>query len=174
MLLAITFPKLNQDSFQRIQNYRKVHDTLYYHIVDPHFTLVFPVSGWSGEDFIAEIKAGLSGFNSFDFTLKSAVVNKDSFSEMYHTFLVPDNGFSSIVKLHDRLYDGKLLSERRFDIDFIPHIGIGNSPDKFKCKSMADEWNATGFEINGLIDSISIIDYSNATVSTLETVRLGI
>ena len=90
------------------------------------------------------------GFKRIKFISKCTVIVKDSFSEFTDLFLVPDEGYSDIVKLHDKLYSGILKNNLRFDIPYIPHIGIGGSTNPVECKSIADELNKSNFSINGL------------------------
>jgi hypothetical protein len=86
---------------------------------------------------------------------------------------VPDEGYSEIVKLHDKLYDGPLAPELRLDIPFIPHIGIGNAIDPFACKKLADELNRKAFEIDGRIETLDVTWYEENKVETLERIELG-
>ena len=139
-LLAIAYPDLSKSDEDFIQNFRKEHDK-FYEMVQPHFALVFPLIDFSAADFTTEIKNQMRDVKPINFSIRCTTVNKDAFSELYHVFLVPDEGFSGIVKLHDKLYNDKLIENRRLDIDYIPHIGIGNSNDKWLCKKLADEWN---------------------------------
>jgi 2'-5' RNA ligase len=172
-LLVIAYPELTSHDFESIQNYRRGNDKLYYKTVNPHFTLVFPVDGFQPEDFRAEINEQISGTGIIPFVIRCATVSKDAFNDYYHTFLVPDEGLSKIVKLHDRLYSGKLYNHLRLDLDFIPHIGIGNSIDKIVCKKMTDEWNKKNFEIRGIINSADIVNYENETVTTIEKIKFN-
>jgi len=167
-LLAVAYPELSEKDFKLIENYRREHDSLY-DIIRTHFTLVFPVRDFSEKIFAEEIKKQLQGIQAFTFTLRSATINKDAFTENYYAFLVPDEGHSNIIKLHDKLYCGRLSPYLRLDIDFIPHITIGNSTDIMACKKMVDDWNSNDFEITGKISSIDIINYEKAT--TLEKIK---
>ena len=85
--------------------------------------------------------------------------------ETLHTE-VPDEGYSRIVKLHDKLKDNL-----RLDLDFIPLIGIGNSQDRHKCKKMVDEWNKEEFELRGTISRLKIVRYENDVVTTIEEIK---
>jgi len=170
-LLLIACPELIHTDLELIQGYRKAHDKLY-KIVDPHFTFVFPVHGISIADFSAEIKKQLLGENSIMFCLKSAIANKDAFSETYNAFLVPDEGYSQIVKLHDKLYSGALSAHHRTDIEYIPHITIGSSHDSAACQKLADEWNTNYFAICGSISSFEIADYENGVITSVEKIQL--
>jgi len=92
--------------------------------------------------------------------------------DYFHAFLVPDEGYSNIVKLHDKLYGDKLQNNLRLDLDFVPHIGIGNSRDKYLCKKMVDEWNRKEFSISGKITLLTIVSYENDTVTKIEEIEL--
>ncbi len=41
--LVLAYPKIEQSDFDLIQDYRKENDGLFYSVVKPHFTIVFPV-----------------------------------------------------------------------------------------------------------------------------------
>ncbi|MGB9772354.1 MAG: 2'-5' RNA ligase family protein [Candidatus Kapaibacteriota bacterium] len=171
--LVLAYPKLTSDDFTKIQNYRKKNDELFFKIVDPHFTIVFPVFDISEDKFIEEVKQKSTNIAKFDFVIRCATINKDAFNDYFHTFLVPDEGYSKIVKLHDKLYSDKLKDYLRLDIDFIPHIGIGNSKDKNSCKKMVDEWNKKDFSISGKITHLTIVNYENDRVTKIEEIELN-
>src|SRR4051812_14103856 len=121
--LVLAFPELAPADFDRIQACRAERDKLLYTVVDPHFTIVFAVSDISETEFVREIKEKVTGSAKFGFAIRCATTSRDAFRPLYHTFLVPDEGYSRFVKLHDRLYSGKLKSNLRLDLDYVPHIG---------------------------------------------------
>ena len=170
--LAIAYPELAGDDFDRIQSYRRDNDELFFKVVNPHFTIVFPAFDISADEFIKEVKSKSSNFIPFDFAIRCATISKDAFSNYFHAFLVPDEGYSKIVKLHDKLYSDKLQDKLRLDLDFVPHIGIGNSKDKYKCKKMVDEWNEKEFELCGTISRLTVVSYEDDIVTTIEEIRL--
>lgn len=169
----ISYPDLKGCDFEMIQNYRKVNDEWLYTVVKPHFTVVFPVFDIPKERFIDEIRKLSEGQAPIDFAIRCAVPNKDAFNDYYHTLLVPDEGYSRIVKLHDRFYSGLLKDNLRLDIDFIPHMGIGTSKDKFRCKEMVDELNGAELEIKGTISNLTVVEYVEDTVTNLVEIPLG-
>jgi 2'-5' RNA ligase len=170
--LALAYPKLKEADLSGIQRYRKDNDELFYTVVDPHFTLVFPINDVPQNVFIDEVASKIESVKSFDFVLRCSTINKDAFSDYYHAFLVPDEGFSDFVKLHDRLYSDKFKSHHRFDLDFIPHIGLGNSKDMMKCKGMVDDLNSREFAIAGTISQITVVAYNNSIVTSLKDFAL--
>lgn len=170
--LVIAYPELSSHHYKQIQNYRKQNDDLFT-IIEPHFTFVFPVHNIAEAEFIKEIKAKSQAFKKIDFAIRCATVHKDSFSDNFYTFLVPDEGYSRMAKFHDDLYSGDLKENLRLDIAFIPHIRIGNSTDRYLCKQMVDDWNHTDFLIPGTIFKLTIIKFENYLVTKIEEVGLS-
>lgn len=87
--------------------------------------------------------------------------------ELYYSIAEPH-----IVKLHDRLYSGIFFNYLRLDIDFIPHIGIANSKNRFEVKKWADVWNQNEFSIVGIIKKLTIIEYTNNIVTDISEILL--
>jgi len=171
-LLVVAYPELSKTDFDRIQAYRQVHNELYYQVVAPHFIFVFPVFDWEPEAFVEEVEKQAWGISKFTFTLRSAVLNKDAFNDFYHAFLVPDEGYGRLIRLHDRMYAEKFLPQRALTIDFIPHIGIGNSQDPLACLAMVREWNKDDFAIASKISKLDIIRYQDDTTSSIQQIML--
>jgi 2'-5' RNA ligase len=169
---VLAYPVLKEDDYQVIQAFRSNHDKLYFSVAEPHFAFVFPVERIGKEQFINEIRNRVEGSVSFNFQIKCATINKDAFLDYYHLLLVPDAGYSDVVKLHDRLYGGLLSYDLRLDIDFIPHIGIANSKDKYQVKQWVDHLNSRPLLMEGTVKSITIIDYTDGVLTDLETIHL--
>jgi len=172
-LLVLAYPRLSQSDYQWIQSVRAKNDELYYNVVEPHFTIVFPVFKFDESRFIEHVRHQAGGFPAFNFVLRCAVLNNDAFNEYTHVFLVPDEGYSNIVKLHDSLYTGPLAPELRLDIPFIPHIGIGNAVNPQHCKQLADDLNKQNFEIAGFVEQLDVVRYEDDTVETIAQVALA-
>jgi 2'-5' RNA ligase len=169
--LVIAYPELQQNSFDWIQNYRQQNDKQF-SMVDPHFTIVFAVNDLDKDVFVQEVKRTAEGFEPFDFDLKVATINQDNSGNYYHEFLVPDGGYSNIVRLHDRLYSGSLSPYRRFDVDFIPHISIGDGKTAQISKERVDALNSKDISIHGRISSLDIIEYDDGVITPVEKVTL--
>ncbi|MDD3970678.1 2'-5' RNA ligase family protein [Proteiniphilum saccharofermentans] len=169
---VVSYPELCDTDYKKIQQYRKENDEWLYTVVEPHITFVFPVFDMAEKNFIAEVEDLSGNVDKIDFVFRCAIINKDSFSDYYHALLAPDEGFSSIVKLHDKLYCRSLKPYHRMDIDFIPHLGVGTSKDKDKCKSMVDEWNEQSFSITGTVSRLSIVRYEGNSVERIREIQL--
>jgi len=170
--LVLAYPLLSQTDYELIQDFRREHDSQFI-IAGPHFTFVFPLDGMPPNDFLKEIKNRATGTTKIQFDLRCVVVSKDAFSKRYNLFLVPEEGYSKIIRLHDQLYGGILFPHLRHDIDFIPHITIGHSDDPVLCKKMAADWNRKDFSITGIISSLQVVRLENQSLETMEEILLG-
>lgn len=170
--LVVAYPKLQQRDFDWVQRYREQNDPRYFSVIEPHITLVFAINDIDKDSFVSEVKDKIADVQPFDFEIKVATINQNDDGQYYHEFLVPDSGYSNIVKLHDKLYSGLFAPYLRFDIDFIPHIGIGNDDEARIAKQRVDELNATSISLSGRVDSADVIEYADGVVTTVEKMEL--
>jgi hypothetical protein len=103
------------------------------------------------------------------FSCRYAMVCNDDSNDNYYVFLVPDEGYSEISKLHDRLYRGVLAQYLRLDIPYVPHIGIATITDAQRIKALCDQLNSAGSAVHGQIDAISVCSYDGLKITDLET-----
>lgn len=172
-LVVLAYPDVSKTDFEWLQSLRSKHDQLYFNVVEPHFTFVCPVNDVALDDLAAHVAAQISGRPSFPFALKNVAIVQDKVRGHWHVILFPDEGYSEIVDLHDRLYSGPLRPHRRLDIPFVPHVGVGTSRDPTVCKLFADDLHKTGFEIKGFLRTLHIALYEDDTVRTLHVIELG-
>ena len=160
MFYCLAFPKISAADLAWIQAVRQEHDPQFA-LVDPHFTLVFGTEVDEAQ-LRTHVQTCLQSFPGFKFVLRSALVVKDSFSPNYQVFLLPDEGLSELVKLHDGLYTAVLAPALRLDIPYIPHITIAASPDVQKMKQLADDLNKQSFSIAGRVEEITLVKFKDA------------
>ncbi len=171
-LVVLAYPQLEKKDYEWIQSFRAKHDERYFKVVEPHFTIVFPVPSIDEKTFVHHIEKVAKGFKQFYFVLRCAQIVKSSFSNYTDVFLIPEEGYRIFVMLHDAMYTGVLEKELRLDIPFIPHLGIGNNHDAYNCKILADEVNKKTPEIVGSIDSLEIVRYETISVKTIKKLYL--
>ena len=116
-LVVISYPNISSDNLDWIQSVRSQHDDQY-KIILPHFTLVFPCSIECFTDLIVHVQQKASEVKPMSFAIRRAITVKDSLSQNTHLFLIPEDGSSDLIKLHDILYTDLLSSQLRLDIPF--------------------------------------------------------
>ncbi len=139
----------------------------------PHFTLVFPGSKLAQAAFIREVTAAASSIKRISFRLCSAIVIPDLQVRSVHVFLVPDEGFGAIVRLHAALHAGALVECLRTDFPYIPHLTVASERDFDAARKVAAKLNATTFSIAGKIDALEIHRRDGGAVRSIATVPLA-
>jgi 2'-5' RNA ligase len=166
-LYVAAFPKLNLSSLAWIAKIRKKVDPLF-GIVAPHVTLFFPCTDVSSTTLKSHLSKKVIGrIRPFRLVFRSALVippsvpNKDSY-----LFLVPDEGFSEVLRLHDSIYSGVLARYHRKDIPFIPHMTVGVIRSLEEAHTFARRLNEQKFEIHTQIKTIEIKEINDDRTRT--------
>lgn len=168
-LCVVNYPSINSRDFEWIQSIRRQHDHLFFNIVRPHFTMVFPTNDVEESTLIEHVTQILSEFKGFDAVLRCAIIGDPSFMDHAHVFLMPDEGFGNLVRLHDKLYTGILERELRLDLPFIPHIGVASVPSLKESKAIVDKLNKEEFAVRCRIDSLDVIGYEGKNTWNIKT-----
>ena len=172
-MLAISYPILKQKDLEWIQAIRREHDELQYEVVMPHFTLIFETDKLDRHDFIDHVSPVVRCVPPIDFQLCKATTVKNRLSDYTYTFLVPEEGYNSILNLHNSLYGGELSDDQLPDTPYIPHITIGNSLERQTCIDLADSFNAKSLSIHGHIRDIDIVVWRNCHIETIDKIELA-
>ncbi len=175
-LLVLAYPELAPEDSVRIEMIRAVHDPAHER-VRAHFTLVHPLPDipeqLSVEAMSEIIAAAATEFAPIPFVLRSAIPFNDLLGPDTNVFLMPDEGFGALVRLHDRLYAGALAGELRLDLPTVPHITVARLRDPQAGKRLADTLNAREFAIAGTIAALYLVTHDGGTVRTIARVPLG-
>lgn len=175
-LLVLAYPELAPEDSVWIEMIRAVHDPMHER-VRAHFTLVYPLRDsperLGVKAVSAAIQAVATEFAPIPFILRSAIPFNDLLGPDTNVFLMPDEGFGTLVRLHDRLYTGQLSGELRLDIPTVPHITVGRLRDPQVGKHLADTLNAREFAITGTIAALYLVTHDGGTMRTIARVPLG-
>ncbi len=168
-LIAVSYPELQPTDYEFIQAFRRKHEPNY-HLLEPHVTLIFPVDDLEPDRFLDHVRPIVSATATIEFTMRSVNLVKEVDDERWFLLLVPDEGFSRIVKLHDELYNGPLAPYLRQDIPFVPHITLGVFGDWERGKILRDELNSVHLEVSGRLESLQVADYQPQQLTTIADV----
>jgi 2'-5' RNA ligase len=172
-LCVLLCPEFALADYEQIQLWRREHDAVLVDQVLPHFTLVFPVSGWKAGDFIREIETRLEGQAPFEIVLDRAVSHVGAGSDDAMEWLVSTVGSAALSALQDQLHAGALAPERRAGPAGIPHITIGRSTETAASKARMTEINEAGLSMRCLASAVQIVRYKGERVKLLERIPLG-
>ena len=171
-LPVLAYPGLAPEDRAWIEGIRAAHHPRHASVA-AHFTLVYPVRDLDADAFVADVSRQAAGCARIPFVLRWALPFKDVTGEGTDVFLVPEEGFSALARLHDRLYAGGLTSRLRLDIPTIPHLTVAHGADPQACKRLADALNARPLAIAGSIAALDLVVADERAVRTIARLPLA-
>lgn len=139
----------------------------------PHFTLIFPGSDLAPAAFVAEVKRRAGPIHRVRFHLRSALVVPEPMVERFHVFLVPDEGFAAILKLHDALHAGSIEKALRPEMPYLPHITVATTADYAEARKLAGSLNNAGVDIGGVIETLIVEQRVGEVIKAIAEVPLN-
>ncbi len=173
MLYTLAYPTLTANDRDWIEAFRQRHDEPYRDVVAAHFTLVFGTNEIADNPYLAHVRAVAKACSPIDFTCRYAMLGADYETGRGYIFLVPDEGYAGISRLHDRLYCGLFAPMLRLDLPFTPHMTIGTLEDRPAAKALCDGLNADGVSIDGSLESLAVCALEQNRIVELDRFSLG-
>ncbi len=170
-LYTLAYPTLSPADADRIESFRRLHDPQH-GIVAAHFTLVFACGGIDERTYVEHVASVARMSSPIRFSCRYAMLGTDEAARGY-VYLVPDEGYSGISRLHDALYGGLLANHLRLDIPFVPHMTLASCTDRLAAKRLCDQLNAAGVEIRGSIERVSVAALEDGKIRNVAEVSLG-
>ena len=122
----------------------------------PYFTLVFPGVQMDPRAFADQIRRNAADIPRIRFRLRSALVVPEHAVARFHVFLIPDEGFGAILKLHDLLHAGPIEAALRPETPYLPHITVATTATHEAARKVAQALNQGDIDIPGHIDALTI------------------
>lgn len=122
----------------------------------PYFTLVFPGVEMEPHAFAEVIRKNAHDIPRIRFRLRSALVAPEPTVGRFHVFLIPDEGFGAILKLHEALHVGPVEAAIRPDTPYLPHITVATCAERDTARKLAHVLNQGGIDIHGHIEALTV------------------
>ena len=106
--------------------------------------------------FAEAVRARVAGVSAIRFRLRSALVAPEPIVGRFHVFLIPDEGFGAILKLHEALHEGPLSGALRPDTPYLPHITVATTTDHEAARKLALSLNHRDIDIRGHIEALQV------------------
>jgi 2'-5' RNA ligase len=171
-LYTLAYPMFSEADMSFIEHFRQEHDARHRDVVAPHVTLAFGCNAVAEVEYLPHVEAVAQGNLSINFSCRYAMLGADDQDQIAYVFLVPDEGYSKLSLLHDRLYTGTLSPHLRLDVPFIPHITIGSLADRPAAKQLCDELNERGVGMIGSVNALTVAALENGKVRNLASFQL--
>ena len=121
-----------------------------------HVTLVFPTDAADATAATSHLATVAGSTAPVDLAFRATAPVFDGASGETFVYLVPDEGNSALIRLHDRLYTGPFTDELRLDLPYTPHITLGRFGEAKIAKALVDDLNAQEIEIRGRLTTLEL------------------
>lgn len=138
----------------------------------PAFTLVFPGAAAGTPEIVKHVDAICTATARIRFCLRSAMIVPENKMGLYHVFLVPDEGFGAIIRLHERLHAGPLACCLCPDMPYIPHVTVASTTEFTAARQTMAMLNAKDLSIAGRIDEVEVHERDSAVPRCVAKVQL--
>jgi len=170
---TLAYPNLSDDDASRIEAFRRAHDP-HSSAVAAHFTMAFGCSTLAKDMYSEHVARVCRSAQPIDFVCRYAMLGADNEAERAYVYLVPDEGYSRLSRMHDDLYRGPLRTFLRLDIPYVPHITLGSMADRAAAKHLCDDLNRSGLEISGSITALTVATLQDQEILNVAVFTLGI
>ncbi|NQW11115.1 MAG: 2'-5' RNA ligase family protein [Alphaproteobacteria bacterium] len=160
-LVILGRPRLTPTNRAWIDTLRSRHrGNLFAGDIGPHVTFVFPTEAATETGATSHLATVAGEIGPLALSFRCALPVKDTLSGETYVYLVPDEGLSGLVRLHDRLYTGPFAETLRLDLPYLPHITLGRFDEPHLAKALADDLNAQEPEITGRLETVELFRLS--------------
>jgi hypothetical protein len=139
----------------------------------PYFTLVFSGADMEPRAFVEAVRANAAGLPRIRFRLRSALVVPERTVGRFHVFLIPDEGFAAIVRLHEALHRGPIEAALRLEQPYLPHITVATCETHAQARKVAAGLNNGDLDISGYIDTLEVERRTGEVIRRIAEVPLA-
>lgn len=172
-LYTLAFPHWSEPDRAFVEQLRREHEPRFSDRVAAHFTLAFGCTGVPEADYRAHVRQVAQAAPPLAFCFRWAMLGADALDETAYAYLVPDEGFSALSRLHAALYRGPLAPFLRLDIPFVPHITVCSTPLPAEAKALCDALNRRGLQVAGEVRELSVCRLVEGRIERLEALPLA-
>lgn len=173
MLYTLAYPEISAEHRALIDTIRNAHDACNADIIAPHVTLAFGAGGIEETLYKSHVSAIARQTRTIPFHIRYAGIGHDPDKGLFHVFLIPDEGYSALSRLHDRLYTHVLTDHLRLDLPFVPHITVATTDSGHAAKRLAADLNDTHLSIAGYIRTLDVIWDDGTAITPLGSYPLA-
>ena len=169
----VAVPRFSPADLGWIESLRRRHLPDYERQIGPHLTLVFPFTADAEASTRTPAAAVAGATPPFSAAFRAVLSLPDAFSTDSVVALVPDEGMSHAIRLHDRLYTGPLADHLRLDLPFVPHVTVARMANARSAKALVDDLNGAEPSILAAIGEITLLRMTRPAIETAAVLRLG-
>lgn len=172
MIYVLAYPQFEPSVAERVRRFRTENEPARAELVPPHVTLVFGLMNIRPHEFLEHCEAVANRSSQFEVSFVSEEITHDPFEKTYKLLLVSSTGSFQLAALHEQLYEGAQMAERKDDIPYRPHMTVATNPDRTPVERL-DTSSLGGFPLLGTIRALEVVKLENGRLHHLRTTPFG-
>jgi 2'-5' RNA ligase len=155
-LYTLAYPTLSPADVAFIDGFRRRHDSQHA-MMRAHFTLAFGCAEVEDATYLAHVAQLAKSVAPIEFVCRYAMLGADHGGGRAYVYLVPDEGYSALSRLHDAAYQGVLAPHLQLHVPYVPHITVGAGLNARDMKRLCDGLNVGGLEVRGRVEALVVV-----------------
>jgi 2'-5' RNA ligase len=164
-LAIVTFPEIPADERVWIEELRKTHLSAPEADVAPHVTLVFPAEIANDENLLMHMFGACGSTQPIDARFCIAAPMADPLNGGWTVQLLPDQGLSKLMRLHNFLYTGPIAEHLNLDVPYVPHLTLARTATGPQANALCEELNSNVIEVEARFSTVDILAIDGDTVT---------
>jgi 2'-5' RNA ligase len=171
-LAIVTFPEIQADEFGWIEDLRGTHLPAPEAGVAPHVTLVFPAEITTDDNLMMHMLGAAGSTQPIDASFRIAAPMVDPIKGGWTVRLLPDQGLSKLMRLHNFLYTGPFAPHLNLDASYVPHLTVGRATSGQQAQALSEELNSSVIEIEARFTTVDLLRIEDGKVTKEATYEL--
>lgn len=171
-LAIVAFPEIPASERAWMEGLRRTHLPSPDSDIAPHVTLVFPAAFNAGDDLTMHMLGVAGSTQPFDAVFRIASPVVDPLRGGWTVQLLPDEGLSKLMRLHDFLYTGPVADHLSLDIPYVPHMTLARTTTAQQAKALAEDLNSDIIEVEAGFKTLDVLRVDGGTVTKVSVHEL--
>ena len=164
-LTIVSFPDIPATELTWIEGIRQSHLTSPESDFAPHVTLVFPAEITTDDDLEMHMLGVTGSTQPFEAIFRIASPVIDPFNGGWTVQLLPDQGLSKLMRMHNFLYSGPFADHLNLDLRYVPHLTLARTDDGPQAKALCEELNSGIIEVEARFTTVDLLRIDGGTVT---------
>jgi 2'-5' RNA ligase len=165
-IAIVTCPEIPTDELKWIQDLRHAHLASPEADLAPHVTLVFPADVVADENLMMHMYGVAGSTQPFETIFRIAAPVADPIKGGWAVQLLPDQGLSKLMRMHNFLYTGPFDGTLNLDVPYVPHLTLARSATSAEAKGLCDELNSGVIEVSAQVKAVEVLTVDGDKIET--------
>jgi hypothetical protein len=165
-LAIVTCPEIPPSELAWIEDLRGKHLSSPETDIPPHVMLVYPAEFVMDENLTMHMYGVTGSTQPFEAIFRIAAPAIDPIHGGWRVQLLPDEGLSKLMRMHNFLYTGPIADHVNYDIPYVPHLTIARTETGPQANALCEELNSSIIEVSARFTTVKILRIEGGEVTT--------